>query len=427
MASCARRQTAKTAAKALLLLAAAAPFAGFAQAAFEPTANSEQQRQVVDEIRDERSQNGTSSVNLIEPLTTLALLYEEDGDRALATAAIEQARQVARVNYGLYSLEEASLIRQEIDNESARGDAARAWDLEQKLLTLVGRHPDDLRSVPILREIADERIDILSRYRTGEFPPQIVLGCYYHYPATRMALSGSCQSGSREDVIRSLAAQARAYYREAIGVMVRNHRYSSDELRDLEARLIRASYSPPEHQMAARIGPSPSDYATGKRSYRRLMSYNAATAAPWLDRVSTFVEMTDWDLLFSQHAGTEALDAEVADYEQAYDSLESKGVAQTSIDGIFSPKIPVVLPTFLPNPLASDESAQSNGYIDVAFDITKYGQGRNVDIVGATDEATSAAKRQLVHLIKSSLFRPRVIDGRCADASRVVVRYYLAQ
>jgi hypothetical protein len=64
------------------------------------------------------------------------------------------------------------------------------------------------------------------------------------------------------------------------------------------------------------------------------------------------------------------------------------------------------------------------GHVDVAFAITKYGRARNVEILDATN-ATEADQADLVGLLKSSRFRPRLTDGEFADASPVVVRYEL--
>jgi hypothetical protein len=84
-----------------------------------------------------------------------------------------------------------------------------------------------------------------------------------------------------------------------------------------------------------------------------------------------------------------------------------------------------VLPTFLPNPLASDQTPKTTGYIDVAFDVTKYGDSRRVEILDTTTNATDAATDRLVRLVQRCRFRPRVTNGEVADVVRMVVRYYL--
>src|SRR5690606_38680429 len=135
-------------------------------------------------------------------------------------AALERARQIVRVNYGLNSLVEAPLLRQLARSEEARGDFDAAWYLEQELLSLAERHPGDLRVVPIFRELAASRLETLDRYRAGESPPQIVLGCYYAktppYPGERVApvyreFNDNCHSGSRRVVIHSLLTEVRTY------------------------------------------------------------------------------------------------------------------------------------------------------------------------------------------------------------------------
>ncbi len=397
----------------LLLLGAVVPARAFPQETFVPTANSERQRQVIDEIDAERSQNGPYSSALIEPWTQLALLYQEDGSRALAIAAFEQARQVVRANYGLHTVKEAQLIRQEMHDETARGDSETAWRLEKKMLALARRHPEDVSTVPMLREAADERVSVLDRYRAGEFPPQIYLGCYYDWrPGTQPDDSaGNCSSGDRDAVIRALETEAKIFYAQAIDVLRRNRRYSSPDLRALETRLIRLSYS--SH-----------DYLTGKRSYRRLVSYNSANAAPWLSRVRTFVEMTDWDLMFSLHSGLDALDDVVGRYEQAYGFLEKMGIAQSAIEEIFAPKTPIPIPTFEANPLASQGSPTSAEHIDAAFEITRYGKAEHIRILDDTSGPPSDAAKDLVRLIRAGRYRPIVKNGRVQDGAAVALRYY---
>ncbi len=415
MASFEMRRTGKTAAGiVLVLVAASVPGLGLSQSALAPVAKDERQRQLVSRIDAERSKNGPYSPALIEPWTGLAVLYEEDGRRALAIAAFEQARQVVRANYGLHTVKEAALIRQEIRNAKAGDDADMAWRLEHEMLALTRRHPNDLGIVPMLRDVADERVDVLDAYVSGEFPPQIYLGCYYDRRPAGLQVEeavGNCSSGDRGDVIKALQREAMAYYEQAIDVLRRNRRFASPELKALEASLIRVSYA--SH-----------DYAAGKRSYRRLVSYNAANSASWLARVQTFVTMTDWDLLFSQHAGLNVLDSVVERYEGAYDLLERKGVKRTAIDSIFSPKIPVTIPTFQPNPLVSASPPPGSAYIDAAFEITKYGRPQHIEILDASPNVRPEAEKHLVRLIKENRFRPVIEGGRVRDRARVSVRVF---
>src|SRR5262245_60551289 len=150
------------------------------QPLFEPVAHDGHQAVIVDRIREEQALNGVYSAALVEPLTALSLLYQESGDGTLAIAAIQRALQVQRANYGLGTLDQAPLMLQSNKNAQTMRDFEMAWRLEHALLALAHRNPNDLRTVPIFRETADKRMDLLGRYAKGEeFPPQVVLGCYY--------------------------------------------------------------------------------------------------------------------------------------------------------------------------------------------------------------------------------------------------------
>jgi hypothetical protein len=157
---------------AILAVVALTARASLAQPAIEGTAD-DTRSEIAERIRQAQSEGGPYAKELIDPLTTLSLLYLEDGQSVLADAVTEQALQVMRANYGLRTLEQAPLLRQRIRSEEGRGNFAAAWELERTLQTMARAHPDDLRAAEVFHEIGDKRIDVLERYRNGEFPPQL--------------------------------------------------------------------------------------------------------------------------------------------------------------------------------------------------------------------------------------------------------------
>ncbi|MBN1238280.1 MAG: hypothetical protein JXB36_07245 [Gammaproteobacteria bacterium] len=407
----------KLAGRILMFAVTVVPGGGFAQPDAERSP-SDRQRALVEQIQEEQARNGARSADLVAPLTALGLFYQEQGDRALAAAALEQARQIIRVNQGLSSVEEAYVLRQLVRIEEARGNVEAAWELEQEVLALAAENSDDLRVVPLLREVADNRLKVLDRYRSGEFPPQIVLGCYYGKRPPQAGPGGldylphndRCRSGSRRVVIRSLLWEARLYQARAADVLVRHAPAANDALRDLVSDTIRSSY----------------DYGDAflELVLRPITDYETATSMPLLTRAETLVQLADLNVLRAHRARSfREYDAVPLQYEQAYEQLRGEGVAQASIDEIFSPEIPVVLPAVYPNPLVSEKTA-SAGFIDVAFDITRYGESENEEILD-TKNATGADRRSLLRLIRRGVFRPRVVGGRIAESSRVIVRYHL--
>lgn len=390
------------AARRLALACLATPCALNAQPTLGPLAD--EQRQIVYRIQDEQAQNGPHSPQLIAPLTALSEFYQKSGDHALAAAAAERAAQIVRANYGLRSLEQLPLLRRWIANEEAAGDFATAWDLEQNLWALASDHPDDLRTVPVLREIADKRMALLDRYSSGEIPPQIFLGCFYKPDI------GSCYAGSRNVVVRGIVADAWRGYTEAIDVLLHHELYSSVELREIEMTLVRSSH---EH----------GDYAFGRQSLRRLLFYDIASDAPLLSRVEAQVRLTDWDLFHSRSRNGN--DAALESYKKAYAQLRDHNIPQAAVEQVFAPEIPVVLPSFVPNPLAPRDRGGRAGHIDVTFVLTKYGKARDIDVIDSTPGVRRAVERRLERLIVSSQFRPRLTREGIPDEAPVTLRYYV--
>ncbi len=450
-------------------------------AALDVPAFGERQQQILDRIDEIQARDGPYSPALLDEIEGLIQMYRENEEHALALVAIDRAQQVVRANSGLYSLDQVPLLWQRIESEEAIGNDAEVWDLEQELLTLARRHPDDPDAVPVLRGMADRQMDVLGRVvDLGETPPQVIYGCYYkEWPS---ADAGNCRSGSRTTVVQGMLAEAERNYADAIAILLRNEAYSSDELRALEmelvrgAELIRDEYErdgnrgitgtrtknevpvplvpwskaaelmepwrsrmepimaladwelPYEsagtleedflQEIEPRDGRFRAPYYRGRQSLRRLYVYEVAASSAPLAQAGALVQMADWDLLFSNNGlATEG-------YALALRLLEEAGVDDASIARFFAPEPPVVLPSFEPGPLARDETLAATGHVDVAFAITRYGRAREIEVRDAAN-VTAADQADFVKFLKSSRFRPRLTDGEFADASPVVVRYYL--
>ena len=429
--------------------------------AVEPDAEDDR---LLIQVQEILSRDGAYALALLEPLARLGQLYQESDDHALALATLERAVQVLRINRGLHSLDQVPLLRQIIRIEEIRGNDAGAWEREQKLLALIRRHLDDLRTVPVLRAIGDKQMEVLARVLDGKRPPQVLLGCFYQQWPNRDG--GSCHAGSRSTVVQGMLAEAQRNYADAIRVMLHNGLYGSEELRDLELKVLHgvdllrslnhekrgypvpmvppqvdaATFEPWRSRMAPvaaiaawqptsdsvddeglhfleRHASMMDPYQRGRQSLLRLYEYGTASSSP-LRQADAMVQLADWDLLHSRNG--QAVDS----YVKTLATLQETGVSQASIDAMFAPAMPIVLPAFEPNPLIHEEARAATGHIDVAFEITKYGRARAIEIRDVAN-ATSAAQHRLVALLKGNRFRPRATAGQFAEATPVSLRYHM--
>jgi len=211
-----------------IVVVGAFPDTGFPQSPAERLRADDDSKRITDEISAVQATGGPRSPDLIDPLTELAELFEAQGDHALAVAALEEARQVVRIAYGLHTLDQAPLIEQALQNQRALGAFAMVRALEEKLFDLAARHPDDLRTVAIHRNFGERRMDLLRRFIVYEYPAEI-------YPEAGLF------SLSRDAEIMDLLSEAQIHYADAVAVVLRNGVYSSDQLRDLEMEIVGAA------------------------------------------------------------------------------------------------------------------------------------------------------------------------------------------
>lgn len=159
----------------------------------------------------------------------------------------------------------------------------------------------------------------------------------------------------------------------------------------------------------------------------RLIAYEMRSGAQAADRATAIAELADWQLLSTPAERRRFGNGERALrlYERAYHELRQGGDVGASATQIFSPELPVTLPTFEPNPFASTATTASSRSVDVSFVVTKYGQAAQIAILETSNGATRAEARALTRLIESTTFRPRLINGSFAESAPVVVRYHL--
>lgn len=457
----------------IFVTAAAAVAAGVvgAQPALSFAA-TDAQAALVEEIARLRAEGGANAAGAIDPLRALALQYQEAGDDALAIVILEEARHATRVNQGLTSADETLLMRQQIRSEKALGAYQRAWDLEQEMVTIARQHHDDIRMAQVFRGLAEGRADVLQRYREGHLPPEIHLGCYYadaprQYRDTRgrgglpPGMDGTCRSGNKLTAYRQLRTEILMYYADAIEVVVKSGDFASQELRNLEHAAVRfwtfpstrdhgpiemgvpsATVNGCESQSLDRLlesellgtclepiirrGRSVAPNVGGWVGHVRLIAYELRSGSPAVDRAKAIVDFADWHLHGTppERRRFDNGDEAVGLYERAYRELQQGAAVPAATAQLFSPELPTTLPTSEPNPFAATKESQR--YIDVAFAVTKYGRGEQIEILDTSKDATRAELRDLTRLIESSSFRPRVVDGVLAAAAAVTIRYRLA-
>ncbi|MGP1609611.1 MAG: hypothetical protein ACTS5G_02810, partial [Burkholderiales bacterium] len=287
-------------------------------------------------------------------------------------------------------------------------------------------------TVPLYLEIARKRQDVLARYRSGEQPPQIELGCYYDSVALRNKLSEkptwrgeepNCTSGYRSIVRSSLLADIQQYQFFALDAMFRNGLYASAEMQDLLTDLLHTS------DQLGRPAPYVFMYdrfAFADNLLSKLLAYEPRNSAERVRRAHILVTAADIDVLRAQQRHKfRNFDTVLEQYRQAYAALQSEGVGQAELDAVFSPQVPVMLPAYNPSPLRSQQEPGAEDYIDVTFTLTQRGTARNVDVTGLAEGVKRSVQRALLRRIAQGGFRPRMVDGAFPEFVPMSMRFYV--
>jgi len=83
----------------------------------------------------------------------------------------------------------------------------------------------------------------------------------------------------------------------------------------------------------------------------------------------------------------------------------------------------VFLPAFAPTPLEELGVAGSSGYVDVDFDVGKFGVARKVTVVAVAGDDAAAVSKAVVTAIDHARFRP----SPRSEGTSYSVRYSLAE
>jgi hypothetical protein len=404
----------------------------FAQAQPLPVQTSAQQ--YLELIEQRQEEGGLTAPDLLEPLTALGEEYFRQQEYALAAENFARARQILRVNNGFDTPQELPLLAKQVSAEELQGHAVTAWELEATLLELARKNLGSLEALPVFIAAAEKRLDIRRRYRDGEHPPEIELGCYYDRRAYIAAVlrrepvvesvdtaRRNCTAGDRRTVINSLLVEARSYYLLGVETLLQNDRYASEELMDLMTEVLRTSNAIQRSELSS------ADPALGELMVR-LLKHEPADRASTVRRAEFLLALADMNVVRMHDARRmTGLDAVHEQYTQVWQELSKAGVEQRQLDAMFAPEIPVMLPAFTTNWLTEIAEADATGYIDIRFEITEQGKSRRIEVIGSSPNVERADIKDLERLVDQASFRPRMQDGKLIESAPVSVRYYLSK
>lgn len=422
-------------------------------AAEQPRLSLAERRQIEAEIQrylsvigDNEATEGPYSDQLREDLFSTARLYQQMEDHPNALRIFQRTLNVSRINNGLDSLDQVEVLHAMAESYLAQDKTLDADAMMDAAYNVQQRAFGDntVQLVPAQRTLGDwntrafmERSSILVNIPRMNVQNFMTDPRNYIPPTTDM----------RSTPLFKLY-QARGNYLNAIKTLVDAGDYSHPELMELERKLLtnylltmhreNILYEPDFYltrkktKTASRLNQNAielmnsEEYDLGKEVHSRRMAYLVANEQRTVEEVATaMLEEADWHLLFERK--TVAADQ----YNAAYQFFNENPAFPASAGHLIYPALPVILPTYLPPPnsreklgIPPDAEVHYFGYIDVSFELTKFGKARRIKQLGKGGEITRNMEIRMNQYLRNVLFRPRY-QGTKVDTGTITLRYYV--
>lgn len=408
-------------------------------------------------IGQKEDEEGPYTEQLVQDLFSAGLLFQELKNHEQALDFFERSQIISRINEGLDTVAQVPMIQAKTESLMELGSIREADAAQNGLLQIYTDNfgAENEEMVPALLTLGDwnmkaflERSNIAlisSRMDVQSFMAQgLSTG---RGPTEADKFFGTNDDSSSAPINKLF--QAQNHFLSAVNILLSNQNYTHPDLLELERKLMTTSflrthqenivYEPDfylERKTSAtgtRVDTSSQDllnsgdYDPGLKSLQRSLFYVSSNEQrTHLQVASAMLAEADWHMLFQRKVVARRK------YEEIYEFFtENPAFGEFAGDAIY-PKVPIILPTFLPAPnsreklgISEDDEVSYFGYFDVTFSITRAGKARRIKINGQGGEVTRDMEIHLNQYLRYILFRPLYDREGKLDTSELNLRYYV--
>lgn len=384
---------------------------------------------------------------LPESLMSLADAYERAGDYLKALSLYERASHIIRVNEGLFTLSQETVVERMIGNYLARGDMVAA-DQQQEYLYYLRRkvHPHHSPElIEAMQDFAQWNVQAFQYYafRPMAVPPTPAAGAEAEPPAAPPPPTAAAVAPAADiDEFRiQHLFNAQLIYQQISNLLLANFGITDPRLPDNELQLAVTNYLFATNVVAR--GGSAFDgmqqgfdspdlsvrrfgYGEGRSSMERRVDYLRKTPdTPPEAIVRAQLDLIDWMIATRSRSDIQSV------FAQAYKDYTESGATPEQVAALFHPALPASLPSIVPQRftrasfgLPADTALQYRGFIDVSFRVNKIGESMSPELLYQSPDTPNEVAETLLRSIRRAQFRPRMVDGKLVDDDSVTARYY---
>ena len=366
-------------------------------------------------IADSEVLAGAWDNSLVEQLNSLGSLQQQQGDHLGAIETHERAIHVQRINSGLHTIDQTPMVEQMIDSYIAMGDWTQV-DVYQNYLFYIQRKfygNNDPRLIPALGELANWHTRAFTMRQGESLAMRLSSAQMLFKAAARMVEMHFGPDDER--YVEYLRGVARSAYLVAL---------NQDLLRDLARAQFRAPQETLRDMLYWHFPIVPTGFRAGEDALLAIREYYLERGGEAEQLAEATAQVADWYLLFNRRSPARDM------YLEAWEAVAEEANADELRRRLFGQvrQIPVFAADdngWMIENMGFMEDVEEVDYshIDLRFDVTQWGEVRNIESVGELLPETESQQSRVRRDVRDSMFRPLLVDGENARSEGNLFRY----
>ena len=363
-------------------------------------------------IAELESSQGAYAGQLVETHLSLGLLHQQAGSHPQALVALKRALQSMRVNEGLNSMNQVTILEAIIDSNvalDARDELRRNYEY---LFWLYRRNygEDSAGLVPVIKRIGKWYYDLYNFSPPSTTVEPLIAADDLYARALKLIPADS----TPEERIGILYNVAVINYHVAEDVM--DPMLSHVEIR--EGMIPHGRSTPYVNEIAVRQYYADQSFFRGKRSLNGIIEiYEKDLPATIMEYARALIFMGDWYTVQRRVWDGGRL------YQRAWTALVEHDVDPAQIDELLGTPQPI---EHLPIPGEAEVQSDADSYyVDALLDVPAGGWPRNIRIQAVHPPEETDLFQRGKRGIAATRYRPRFHDGNPVATSDVELRYIL--
>src|SRR5690606_19475068 len=346
---------------------------------------------------------------LSEQLSGLGQSYQRRGLHRQAIEIFDRAVHISRVNNGLYDLSQVPIIESMLESLKARGRWEEVHERHQYLFWLHERNfgANDPRMLPIIDRLGKWYINDYALNPQRRIMDQLVDAHNLFQQAINIISGSFGESDLRLiEPLRGLV-MSNWYFANYQGEGLASPLERERLTRELGVDQVAFLQEPASNQLSQYLR---NNYGGGKQAIEKMVAiYSESPDAPPGAAARAKVELADWEQLFKRRNTAAAL------YREAWMELAANQSTSSQVDKLFAR--PVALPDLgfveaevSSTPVADSGAAEPMNYVLVSFDVNRFGDVQNIEILEAVPENSADQQARIRETLQSTRFRPRLVN-----------------